>query len=518
MSESSPSNPTPPNATNAVTPDATPPAVLPRTVWSYLRAKRSHRDDAMDKHSTDIYNHMKSVCLPMVLAWDAKLKACDLGTGKGLTRKKYIADTIYPLLDDKYDISGPDGFVILDFIESITKTFNNWIREVQNHGGVLPSTAQGDGTSVTVATNNAKAGPAPRSRKHTAKDMFKAEIKDKISALVKAELVGVPRTLNDGLDLTKFTALFKARWMKVQTDEKAMKKLEADADAENDKRATSTEKKLAENQAFLGSKIYDALRRLMGDGPKQAGDCCFHVRFATKDKDGVITRRNVSVHRGKKALDLEDKAGSEVFKVWASRILSPGNDNNLPVLDNLLTMEDQPEPEVGHDDGEPTQPPTSTAVDETEDFSPVVVKATSENANVTPALKDFFAPTPAPAYLFGAHEPVDNFDVDDLMDQDVRVPNPPSAPLPTTTPSAGKTHPKSKGPTLENTPLPAAPPAPLPAPTPSAGETPPKDMHVATPPPAPLPAVRLVLVLRPAHCLMAPPSESEEDAHWDTPK
>ncbi|KAJ7631881.1 hypothetical protein DFH06DRAFT_1479757 [Mycena polygramma] len=31
-------------------------------------------------------------------------------------------------------------------------------------------------------------------------------------------------------------------------------------------------------------------------------------------------------------------------------------------------------------------------------------------------------------------------------------------------------------------------------------------------------AVRLVLVLRPAHRLMAPPSEAEEDAHRDTPK
>ncbi|KAJ7867174.1 hypothetical protein B0H13DRAFT_2352054 [Mycena leptocephala] len=305
-----------------------------RHTWSFVRANKKNRQDPeLAKRSDEITKYLREVCYPKIAQGEASK-----GDKDKRTRKDFIEQTIYPDVDGKFDISGPNGFKIQDFQDTIVQSFKNWIRVERNKGQLPdPAPAVHDADEPAVLVHS---GPAPRVRRKTGKDMFRKENKEEISRDAKAENKGATREFRDALELTTFGRLLEERWAACGETEK--ERLEEKARAHNEGLKVTTEETLAKNQEYLNNHVYDALRRLIGFGPKQAGKCCFFVRTACVQPDGTIKFRRVSIYEGKTKGDFKPLDDGEViaFKDWATSKLSTGGD--LPEMsldmDDLLTL------------------------------------------------------------------------------------------------------------------------------------------------------------------------------------
>jgi hypothetical protein len=82
-----------------------------RHTWSFVRANKKNRQDPeLAKRSDEITKYLRDVCYPKIAQWEASK-----GDKDKRTRKDFIEQTIYPDVDGKFDISGPNGFKIQDF-------------------------------------------------------------------------------------------------------------------------------------------------------------------------------------------------------------------------------------------------------------------------------------------------------------------------------------------------------------------------------------------------------------------
>ncbi|KAJ7922747.1 hypothetical protein B0H13DRAFT_2317219 [Mycena leptocephala] len=385
MSDNSPphtSDSSPPDTSDSSPPDMSIDDGV-RHIWSFVRANKKNRQDPeLAKRSDEITKYLCDVCYPQIAQWEASK-----GDKDKRTRKDYIEQMIYPDIDEKFDISGPNGFKIQDFQDTIVQSFKNWIRVERNKGQLPdPAPAVHDADEPAVLVHS---GPAPRVRRKTAKDMFRKENKDEISRVAKAENKGAKREVHDGLELTTFGRLLEERWAACSETEK--ERLEEKARAHNEGLKITTEETLAKNQEYLNNHVYDALRRLIGFGPKQAGKCCFFVRTVCVQPDGTIKFRRISIYEGKTKGDFKPVDDGEVtaFKDWATSKLSNGGD--LPEtsldMDDLLTLPPE-EPLALDTELKLTAPPAAPAhtktaddnEDNTEDFSLGLVKAVASTA------------------------------------------------------------------------------------------------------------------------------------------
>ncbi|KAJ7835482.1 hypothetical protein B0H13DRAFT_2369297 [Mycena leptocephala] len=357
-------------------------------------------DPELAKRSDEITKYLRDVCYPQIAQWEASK-----GDKDKRTRKDYIEQTIYPDIDEKFDISGPNGFKIQDFQDTIVQSFKNWIRVGRNKGQLPdPARAVHDTDEPAVLVHS---GPAPRICRKTAKDMFRKENKEEIGRVAKAENKGARREVRDGLELTMFGRLLEERWAACSETEK--ERLEEKARAHNEGLKTTTEETLAKNQEYLNNHVYDALQRLIGFGPKQAGKCCFFVRTACVQPDGTIKFRRVLIYEGKTKADFKPLDDGEViaFKDWATSKLSTGGD--LPEMsldmDDLLMLPPE-EPLALDTELKVTAPPAAAhahakTADEneenTEDFSPGLVKAVASTAAEANAASSSSTPPNAPS-------------------------------------------------------------------------------------------------------------------------
>ncbi|KAJ7901523.1 hypothetical protein B0H13DRAFT_1882945 [Mycena leptocephala] len=353
-----------------------------RHTWSFVRANKKNRQDPeLAKRSDEITKYLRDVCYPKIAQWEASK-----GDKDKRTRKDYIEQTIYPDVDGKFDISGPNGFKIQDFQDTIVQSFKNWIRVERNKGQLPdPAPAVHDADEPAVLVHS---GPAPRVRRKTGKDMFRKENKEEISRDAKAENKGATREFRDALELTTFSRLLEERWAACGETEK--ERLEEKARAHNEGLKVTTEETLAKNQEYLNNHVYDALRRLIGFGPKQAGKCCFFVRTACVQPDGTIKFRRVSIYEGKTKGDFKPLDDGEViaFKDWATSKLS-----KPLALDTELKLTAPPA-------AAPTHTKTADENEEnTEDFSPGLVKAVASTAAEANAASSSVTPPSAPPPL-----------------------------------------------------------------------------------------------------------------------
>ncbi|KAJ7907169.1 hypothetical protein B0H13DRAFT_1879884 [Mycena leptocephala] len=492
MTDNSPPDTTdnsPPDTSDALPPD-TSPSDDSRHTWSLIRTNKKNRQDKeLAKRSDEIFKYLQDTCFPQVAKWEASKDPKDKRT-----RKYYIESEIYPEVDKKFDISRPNGFKIQDFLDTIVQSHKNWIRVAKDKGQVpVPAPVGDDADEPAVPVRK---GPAPRIRRKTAKDMFRLENKKDIDRQAKQENENAERSLRDGLAVKSFTRILEERWARCSETE--IKRLQGLADAENERKKMTTEESLARNQDYLSNHAFDALQRLIGFGPNQAGKCCFLVRSACLQPDGTIKFRRVSVHDGKQKDDFTPVADGEAtaFKAWATSRLSAGDDLHLTPLDmdGLLSLPAE-EPLDLDTELKLTAPPAEAPADtkstddntNSEDFSPGLVKgvalasaestasgsSTPPNAPPAPPLDtqapselratsvDMFLDPDAPLSP-GEHIVLDEFGIDD--DEGSLPPPPPPTP-----PVAGESRS-------------APPPPPTPPVTHEGGLAPPQ-------PPTPTPAV-----------------------------
>ncbi|KAJ7933458.1 hypothetical protein B0H13DRAFT_1856232 [Mycena leptocephala] len=163
-----------------------------RHTWSFVRANKKNRQDPeLAKCSDEITKYLRDVCYPKIAQWEASK-----GDKDKRTRKDYIEQTIYPDIDEKFDISGPNGFKIQDFQDKETRV--SYRIQLQLC------------TTPTSLLYSSTVGP-PRVCRKTAKDMFRKENKEEISRDAKAENKGATREFRDALELTTFGHLLEER-------------------------------------------------------------------------------------------------------------------------------------------------------------------------------------------------------------------------------------------------------------------------------------------------------------------
>ncbi|KAJ7173396.1 hypothetical protein C8R46DRAFT_1348084 [Mycena filopes] len=373
---------------------ASTPLLPPSIVWSDYRNKSTAKTlpSAVKKHMDDIFTALRDEYYPMMAKWE---------NSKGdikRTRKDYVANVIYPLMDARFNISGPGGFVVADFIQAITKAMGNFVREATRNNGVLPSAGPTADPVILATATAAKAGPLPRSsRKKRGIDMFRTDRHDEIKGIVATRLLNVPRTHQDGLDLTTSNLVAKELWDACA--ESVKQDMQARADAFNEADANRPpEEVLADTQTYLGNKLYDVIRPLIGHGPKQAGDCCFFIRFSYKQSDSVIKTKHLSISANQKQgfeFKVIDEGETAAFKAWSLARLSP---NSASVQDTSMDVDDltlDNDVEILEILNTAPIPNPALSEEETHDFSPLAVKNVASTVLVTPA------PAPLPVVPVG---------------------------------------------------------------------------------------------------------------------
>ncbi|KAJ7255931.1 hypothetical protein C8J57DRAFT_1517653 [Mycena rebaudengoi] len=147
---------------------------------------------------------------------------------------------------------------------------------------------------------------------------FASTYKDEIDAVVKTNLEGAPRTVNDGLYVRNFQKVAEELF----TQSAPAVKAESVAKAEERNAAikagpTAEDRKRAQDDVHLG--VIRGLRGLIGTGWGQIGDTVFFVRGAFVDDSGKMHRFKVSVGGGKslEPFDEGSAAAGDAFKGWA---------------------------------------------------------------------------------------------------------------------------------------------------------------------------------------------------------
>ncbi|KAJ6499880.1 hypothetical protein DFH09DRAFT_1336280 [Mycena vulgaris] len=394
------------------------------------------------KLAISIFEDIKHVQFPALYEWENnKEEPVDAAgkTKRNAERKTYILDVIWPALDTKFAISGPDGFKVGDFHISLVKTMNNMMRVAREKG-----------------VEHRAVVPARQPRKKNAKDIFKAEHSATINAAAKATLEGKERKPRDGLALSAFNHIAEEMYENQDADAKAA--LAAKAAAVNaELKKDPTEEDIAKNQEDLPEMIQKVLRRLMGVGPQQAGDVCFFVRYAYNPPGNapvVFKRLTVLKPRDARRYTDADMEDGAVFKAWARDILSP---NEAPEFVPQIPV--APEPE------QPIEPSSSAEGEKTPpmDFSPELVKAAALAATGGTGGNPTAAPS-APGETLAANG----------------APAPPANGAPPAPPANGAPPP----PPPNGGPAPAAANS-APPPPPANGTPPPPPPNGAPPPPPP---------------------------------
>ncbi|KAJ6535040.1 hypothetical protein B0H19DRAFT_1271700 [Mycena capillaripes] len=397
---------------------------LERIVYSQI-SKSSH--PGLYARKKKIFEYIKTVCMPLLFTWEATKS--NAATEK-LARKDWILQTVYPMVDEKFDISGPDGFKIADFTQSLVKQMNNQFREMSKSATQLGAPVPSAATEVNRPPLTVKVTELPRQRKKTALDVFKKEHKIGIRTALatkeegqkggdeegeKASAVGDEEgdgdgdekrdgeggEGGDGEDGKKGKGKSLARWNAVAA--KLFEACNADTKAELEGKAADlnaelsqdlTESSLTENQDNLGNWLHTQLTRKIGHGPKQAGDVVFFLRYSMLRADGSLKHMRLSVNKTsntKTRFEDEEEQGA-LYKGWAKDSLAPETAAEVQVpINPVLTAVPAPQTTTAAPASSPAAVPaavpvlqTSTSapasnpatIDKpTEDFSPALVKA-----------------------------------------------------------------------------------------------------------------------------------------------
>ncbi|KAJ7710938.1 hypothetical protein B0H17DRAFT_1173664 [Mycena rosella] len=318
-----------------------------------ISKKLKNKSDPRRILAVAIFKDIQQVHAPAVFQWEQDPTP--------VTRKEYVMSVIWPALDFKFAISGPDGFKVADFQ-----------MELKKHG--LPDPIVDD----------------TRKRTKNPRDIFVAEKHLEITKAAEPLLEGKDRTHNDGLGLKAFQ----------ETATKMFDSLDAKELAALGERAAKVNEDVPDddietNQSELSVVVQKALRKTMGDGPGKAGDVCFFVRYAFKrPSDGAVVYKRISVLKPsdkRRFANAQDEEGPE-FKAWAlSVLLSP---EEVP-----LFVPQAPAVVLAPEQGAQNSAQAAETVapvgdSETPDFSPALVKAATAQPPPRTSNGDGGAPPP----------------------------------------------------------------------------------------------------------------------------
>lgn len=88
-------------------PSSSQPSPPPTERYEYSRIKE-YNDPALKARGKAIFEFIKSDCVSRVLEWEANKT-------DQMERKTWILENIYPMVDEKFSISGEGGFKVGDF-------------------------------------------------------------------------------------------------------------------------------------------------------------------------------------------------------------------------------------------------------------------------------------------------------------------------------------------------------------------------------------------------------------------
>ncbi|KAF7293452.1 hypothetical protein MIND_01122700 [Mycena indigotica] len=335
-----------------------------RPLYTIIRKTKGTTDSErrLRERADTIFNYVKSTSFTQVVEWEnAGSKHPNPAITKKMDHKDYIDTVIYPDLDCRFEISGPNGFRISNFLQALHKTINNFIREARKNNGYLPGmqpevdeghTTTPASTTVVPRVNRLPARIArPATRpKMSVRRIFEEDQKTEIERLTNAKLEGQERAHRDGKDLKARAEAVTELWTNCDNKEEYEKRA---AEENAVREAELTPKQLSLNQSEFGRELSTVVASYFGKHGKQIGDAILFARYAFVDpKTNQIGFKKITVNGFS-----DEKFGGtteefEAWKTYAMHTLQPAVSPALtpqsspPLLPPMQAVPPPPPPPV----------------------------------------------------------------------------------------------------------------------------------------------------------------------------
>ncbi|KAF8143179.1 hypothetical protein K438DRAFT_1783988 [Mycena galopus ATCC 62051] len=243
-------------------------------------------------------------------------REAELGKTIDGTKETYVKVKLFPIIDQEFSISGPNGYSTGPFIVTVARILKN------HHSYQLKKDDNQDKPTVK------------KPRATNAVNVFNKAHGPEVSAATKAAFGAQGIKPSKAAYVNAYNT--NAKKMLEESSPEVQERMKAEAKLENERRAAKPPPEhMAENQKQVFRSVDKNLRALMGDNWGGHGRMVFYVRGAYVDQEGRIQRFRSSIgpNRTVPAFISEHEGPVDTdFNRWTREVLDPQDGAPLPRL------------------------------------------------------------------------------------------------------------------------------------------------------------------------------------------